>query len=617
MVCELKSKRRTISITRFHLQGRLVLKIYERCGNGKVFFVIIPCEDNNGGWNKFLQVLQDRGRLPPAPSVGTITQSFAEVVAGKPLPVAGSCDKCEIGDSIGVRVAEEGIQERLRHLERCLVVRFETFKKINWNEFRNWANRSWGVNKDILIQSMGDDLWMMTCNGNEEVKRIMALNRWRFGDIPLKVDGWIKDAGRSVVLLDVDVGWVLIRGIPLHLRSTELVRSLGDICGGFLDSEEVSVLTSVRIKVKIQGKLPEVIPICYGDEIYPVRVDFESAPVPASFRGKSSLLKEWKGKNKIFADNLDAACSTTGAPTREHIDLSVAHRERLILGAIPKVVLESSEHIKTSFTGEETSDGVRVQSYDGRSQKRDDLLGDMVVADVRESASEEEMGFVVSLFDSDEIISLNSCPFPIKEVGDLIIQNVGGRIGPTYTENKWVGPESLQTREWSWKDGRFQLRSPINITIGLRFDIGGPWNILDFVLSFPGRVFRKTDLSCHRGSEKEKDGGLDRVQFIETDCLREVQSEESDEVNDSNLLETVEAVASLIGVKVDGSSEKGLVAVSQVYEEISKRRASSGHRTRTELELRRLGTSLEQVSDGKSRSRRGRYVVNTPLPYEF
>ncbi|CAN0880845.1 hypothetical protein LINGRAHAP2_LOCUS13875 [Linum grandiflorum] len=68
---------------------------------------------------------------------------------------------------------------------------------------------------------------MMTCNGKDEVKRILALKRWKFGDISLKVDEWIREARRSCVLLDSEVGWILIRGIPIHLRLADLFRSLG------------------------------------------------------------------------------------------------------------------------------------------------------------------------------------------------------------------------------------------------------------------------------------------------------------------------------------------------------------------------------------------------------
>ena len=185
-------------------------------------------------------------------------------------------------------MSEDGVKERLKHLDRCLVVRFETVKSIDWEAFRSWASKNWGINREVLIQSVGDGLWMLTCNGKEEVERILALKRWRFGDIPLMFDGWIKEAGRSGVLLESDVVWVLIRGIPLHLRSPDLVRSLGDVCGGFLESEEVRDLTSVRIKVQLKGTLPDSIPICYGEEIYPVKLDFVSAPIPVSFGGKSS-----------------------------------------------------------------------------------------------------------------------------------------------------------------------------------------------------------------------------------------------------------------------------------------------------------------------------------------
>ncbi|CAN0904412.1 hypothetical protein LINGRAHAP2_LOCUS23081 [Linum grandiflorum] len=49
-ICEFRSQRRTLAVTQFHLQGRWVLKIYERCHNQKIFFVIILCDANSHGW---------------------------------------------------------------------------------------------------------------------------------------------------------------------------------------------------------------------------------------------------------------------------------------------------------------------------------------------------------------------------------------------------------------------------------------------------------------------------------------------------------------------------------------------------------------------------------------
>ncbi|CAN0885097.1 hypothetical protein LINGRAHAP2_LOCUS15022 [Linum grandiflorum] len=80
---------------------------------------------------------------------------------------------------------------------------------------------------------------MLECVSKVEVNRILALGRWSFDDIVIQLDIWIKEVGRSNVLLDSDVAWIIVCGIPLHLRSIDLFWQMGNICGGFLGSEVI------------------------------------------------------------------------------------------------------------------------------------------------------------------------------------------------------------------------------------------------------------------------------------------------------------------------------------------------------------------------------------------
>ncbi|CAN1179378.1 hypothetical protein LINPERHAP2_LOCUS34158 [Linum perenne] len=96
---------------------------------------------------------------------------------------------------------------------------------------------------------------MMFCDSKVKVERILSLNRRSFGNVQLLIDKWIPEAGRSKVLLNDNELWVLINGIPLHLRSADLFRQLGLVCGEFLGFEERSSLSSVRIKIKPKGSV--------------------------------------------------------------------------------------------------------------------------------------------------------------------------------------------------------------------------------------------------------------------------------------------------------------------------------------------------------------------------
>ncbi|CAN1157690.1 hypothetical protein LINPERHAP2_LOCUS21696 [Linum perenne] len=170
----------------------------------------------------------------------------------------------------------------MEFLRRCVVFRFSGDEEVDWTEFQTWSQRNWGIARCSVIRPVGDDLWLLECASEKEVLRIVALGRWRFKGLVIQLDRWIKMAGHSNVLWESDVAWVVVRGIPLHLRSSELIRSLGEACGGFLSATEGTDMSSVWIKVKIRGPVPEVIPLYEGMEVFPVTVGFEAGvPVPA------------------------------------------------------------------------------------------------------------------------------------------------------------------------------------------------------------------------------------------------------------------------------------------------------------------------------------------------
>ncbi|CAN1776794.1 hypothetical protein LINPERHAP1_LOCUS13760 [Linum perenne] len=97
---------------------------------------------------------------------------------------------------------------------------------------------------------------MLFCGSSSQVNRILALNRRSFKGTLLQIDKRIPEAGRSNVLSRDNVKWIEINGIPLHLRSSDLFRHLGDFCGTFLGFELTSSLSYVRIKIKLKGDLP-------------------------------------------------------------------------------------------------------------------------------------------------------------------------------------------------------------------------------------------------------------------------------------------------------------------------------------------------------------------------
>ncbi|CAN0876673.1 hypothetical protein LINGRAHAP2_LOCUS11443 [Linum grandiflorum] len=243
--------------------------------NGKIFYVTIPCDVLTGGWSAFRCAVESAvGPERRVVVVGSATASlsYADATRVKCLPVEGRCEVVRIGKEESIRVDEAGVAQRKNFLKKCLVVRFVQTAEINWANFRAWARRSWGLVGDVPIRRLGDDLWLVECSTEEEVRRVISLGRWKFGEVMLQGDVWISEAGRSSVAAQRGLDWVLCKEIPIHLRSSDLFRKLRDLCGGFIGVEQEPDLSYVVLKVRRIGGLPKCIPVCCENEVFLIKV---------------------------------------------------------------------------------------------------------------------------------------------------------------------------------------------------------------------------------------------------------------------------------------------------------------------------------------------------------
>ncbi|CAN1134873.1 hypothetical protein LINPERHAP2_LOCUS8526 [Linum perenne] len=240
--------------------------------NGKFFFIRIPWDPISGGWLPLLRAIQPWfAEVGPDP----LHRSFAEVVRRPSLSGVGRCLVGGSGTDRFISVDKDGVQDRLDFLECCLVLRFAHSAKVDWEQFRKWAVVVWGVPKDVPVLRLADDLWMLVCSSKSEVLRVVALRKWRFGDVSIQMDPWIAQAGLSVVGQKEGVGWIEVSGIPVHLRSPSLFSALGELCGGFVDFEDGRDLNSIRLKVKTGGEVPREAALVFGKERFVVSFQAE------------------------------------------------------------------------------------------------------------------------------------------------------------------------------------------------------------------------------------------------------------------------------------------------------------------------------------------------------
>ncbi|CAN1805391.1 hypothetical protein LINPERHAP1_LOCUS24256 [Linum perenne] len=112
-----------------------------------------------------------------------------------------------------------------------------------------------GIDRDREFKLLGDDSWLLDCGSLKEVDKILKKEKWVFRGLEVGVKRWTHSAGRSNLVAMQGALWIIVFGIPIHLRSEALFKSIGDLCGGFLEGMDTG-FSAVRLKVKKGTSLP-------------------------------------------------------------------------------------------------------------------------------------------------------------------------------------------------------------------------------------------------------------------------------------------------------------------------------------------------------------------------
>ncbi|CAN1805383.1 hypothetical protein LINPERHAP1_LOCUS24254 [Linum perenne] len=617
--------RRVLKIATFALRGSPVLKISECCGNGKVFFVLIPADPNIAGWLSFLLFTQrwiaSLGILPPPPTPSATSRTFtvphktfAQAVSGC-LPDKGRCVASELGSVPSVTVENEGITERRAFLERCIVFRFLTSDRIDWSAFKQWAHRNWESQLDAIFHKLDDGLWLLHCDSSAQLEHILSSDRWCFNQILLQLDKWIPEAGRSGVLLTEDVVWVTIRGIPLHLRSQELFRQLGEICGHYLGFESGDTLSSIRIRLRLKGDIPTEIPINHGNLSFPVRVVPDSIPPARCYSlpvvSHSDLRSKNKGVLCCSTPSSATLCSSTTDPTNiassscsaVSVDRPSGHSqtpESFSLEASP--VVTSPLAVSLSKVLEHSSLGLLTEPKSSILPSED--MGGCVLGQSQSDASflppRTSCRFVGLRLGVDGCLLLSSFSNSFR-MDSVLISPSSLFCGSS--------PKIVLGRFYWNQDGpsltpssRISLIYPTKpIT---RLFNSSLTHISNHSLSFPDIVISPTQIPLLSPLSSP----LPSQPFSTTSS-----SQSEDELLNSSVLE----LAELLDLKLDGDSSMGRSAAISTCKEVIKRRPSSNSRSRTDLEHRRLGVSPDTIISTSRRSRREGCVASSHPIDEF
>ncbi|CAN1274272.1 hypothetical protein LINPERPRIM_LOCUS15335 [Linum perenne] len=608
-----RSGTRVMQVGSFILKGEHFLRIMEICRNGRRFFVSIPMDDLKWGWGSWLKSIQSvlEGRLNRLP----LEASFAEVL-GRGVGGGGSLAQPSMevtpnsmpavpASSLLVVPAESGFELRLTRLRRWLVVNFVLGPKdfVAWGDFRRWMLRWWGVELEREVKMLGDDSWLVECDSESVVSKIIEKGSWFFKGVSVEVRRWFPDAGRLNLLERQGLRWVLVFGILVHLRENEVFRKIGEICGGYVDSQD-TVFSAVRLKVRRVKEPPSSLTLMAGGENFEIKIIEEPC---FSERGDNMPKRREEGSSS------GTAASYSRPEKKEKVGAAVAARFRVEEGTPvfgpafkPNSAEKKSEILSGAALKHLEWNGLHLNGgpEGGLAQEMDQHL--------------EGNGLILN--DGPR----NGLAQELDLIRDMEFRLLGraeegfGRASVHLGLELELDPSDLaQTIGRGSFSQQFEFEANREEALGSECRGG-----TEFVP--PPRLLGSDSEKARKELREAEDSSDDNSVYSDfLDSSVEVRSlalgiaageeveGDPDHINLDNDWESVAAMgqslANLFDLRMDGSKEAAMEEVQRVTKEVLQRRAHAGVKSKQELELRRLDWSLAEANPTES-ARRSRYV---------
>lgn len=187
---------------------------------------------------------------------------------------------------------ERNNKEGTEPLKRTLVGSFP-----DSDEIRKWVHQTWKGIFNIQVFDMNGIQFLFEFQSRRDAESVLA-GRWKRNNHYMELEWWSPTA--IPMQKSFDWFWVRILGLPLHLWSEEVMKDIGDQCGGWLETDEETQLRNhlswARIRVKGPLKeIPTVVEVNDGDLTFALPVWCEA---PARYRPSSDEVCENRGRRQ-------------------------------------------------------------------------------------------------------------------------------------------------------------------------------------------------------------------------------------------------------------------------------------------------------------------------------
>ena len=152
----------------------------------------------------------------------------------------------ELGDSLWVHVGDRDLLSREEQLSRCLVGCFrDSFEFVPPLFFlKEWAYERWSLRGGLKISRLGGALALFEFENKVEADLVLLRGSRFFKEREFLLQKWGPKVGCFRNGSHAKEVWVKVVGLPLHIWSREVFKSIGERCGGFIAVDEETTFFS-------------------------------------------------------------------------------------------------------------------------------------------------------------------------------------------------------------------------------------------------------------------------------------------------------------------------------------------------------------------------------------
>ena len=142
---------------------------------------------------------------------------------------------------------------------------------------------AWRLNEGLRVAPLNEDLLLLEFESLVEAKRVLESGRRNFREGILQLERWDLYSGCIRRKGSAQVEWVRVVGLPLHLWKMEVLKRIGDACGGYLAIDKITELrrelSLARLLVKTTGfPRPRTVNILEGPRSFELQIWWEVRP---------------------------------------------------------------------------------------------------------------------------------------------------------------------------------------------------------------------------------------------------------------------------------------------------------------------------------------------------